>query len=215
MIEIGSWTREFAQRLRAEFGPRLLFMGYQGSYARGEATPESDIDIVTILDKADIAGLRRYRSVVGAMPQSGLACGFICGRRELENWPRYDLLSLALDTKPVVGELAPYLPEFTDGDRREALRIGAANLYHAVCHTYLYGDLAGALPGLLKSAFFCLRLWALVRDGGYRATRAELAGALSGRERRILDMLAGPRPDNVGEAYSLLIDWSSEALRQT
>ncbi len=43
MIEIGSWTREFAQRLRAEFGPRLLFMGYQGSYARGEATPESDM----------------------------------------------------------------------------------------------------------------------------------------------------------------------------
>lgn len=215
MIEIGSWTREFAQRLRAEFGPRLLFIGCQGSYARGEATHESDVDIVAILDEADAAALERYRSVVGAMPQSGLACGFICGRRELENWPRYDLLSLALDTKPVVGELAPYLPEFTDGDRREALRIGAANLYHAVCHTYLYGDRERELPGLLKAAFFCLRLWALVREGIYCATRAELAQALTGRERRILDMLAGPRPDNADEAYSLLIDWSSEALRQT
>lgn len=215
MIDIIPWTQTLAQKLREEFGPRLLFIGCQGSYARGEATPESDVDIVAILDEADAAALERYRSVVGGMPQSGLACGFICGERELRCWPKYDLLSLALDTKPVYGSLEKYLPEFTDSDRREALRIGAANLYHAVCHTYLYGDLAGALPGLLKSAFFCLRLWALVRDGGYRATRAELAGALSGRERRILDMLAGPRPDNVDEAYSLLIDWSSEALRQT
>ena len=214
MIDIIPWTQTLAQKLREEFGPRLLFMGCQGSYARGEATPESDVDIVAILDEADAAALERYRSVVGGMPQSGLACGFICGERELRCWPKYDLLSLALDTKPVYGSLEKYLPEFTDSDRREALRIGAANLYHAACHTYLYGDLAGALPGLLKSAFFCLRLWALVRDGGYRATRAELAGALSGRERRILDMLAGPRPDNVDEAYSLLIDWSSEVLRQ-
>ena len=94
MIDIIPWTQTLAQKLREEFGPRLLFMGYQGSYARGEATPESDIDIVTILDKADIAGLRRYRSVVGGMPQSGLACGFICGERELRCWPKYDLLSL-------------------------------------------------------------------------------------------------------------------------
>lgn len=215
MINIIPWTQTLAQKLREEFGPRLLFMGYQGSYARGEATPESDVDIVAILDEADAAALERYRSVVGGMPQSGLACGFICGERELRCWPKYDLLSLVLDTKPVYGSLEKYLPEFTDSDRREALRIGAANLYHAACHTYLYGDLAGALPGLLKSAFFCLRLWALVREGIYCATRAELAQALTGRERRILDMLAGPRPDNVDEAYSLLIDWSSEVLRQT
>ena len=215
MIEIGSWAREFAGRLRAEFGPRLLVMGYQGSYARGEATPESDIDIVTILDEVAAADLRRYRCVVGTMPEGGLACGFICGERELRCWPRYDLLSLALDTRPVLGSLEGYLPEFTDGDRREALRVGAANLYHAACHACLYGDRAEKLPGLLKAAFFCLRLWALVREGRYRATKAELAQTLTGRERRILDMLTGEMPDDVDEAYSLLTGFASEALRQT
>ena len=78
-----------------------------------------------------------------------------------------------------------------------------------------YGDRAEKLPGLLKAAFFCLRLWALVREGRYRATKAELAQTLTGRERRILDMLTGEMPDDVDEAYSLLTGFASEALRQT
>ena len=37
MVEIRAWTESFAQKLQGHFGPRLLFVGYQGSYGRGEA----------------------------------------------------------------------------------------------------------------------------------------------------------------------------------
>lgn len=232
MIEITSWTQAFAQKLCSHFGPRLLFVGYQGSYARGEATPESDIDIVTILDQVAPADLDGYRELVRSMlfdpefcvqnsatcPQDNVeACGFICGEHELRSWPRYDLLSVALDTKPVLGRLEPFLPEFTDADRREALAIGAANLYHGACHTYLYGDRAAALPGLLKAAFFCLRLRVLCREGRYCATKHELAEVLNGQELELLELTRNaPRsPGPVDRAYSLLIDWTSQLIRQS
>ena len=214
MIEILPWTRSLAQKLRKNFGPRLLFLGYQGSYARGEATPESDIDIVAILDHLTPADLETYRSLARSMPHGDLACGFICGERELRKWPRWDLLSLALDTKPVLGDLQAYLPDFTDRDRREALSAATSGLYHGACHAYIYGDRAGELPGLLKAAFFCLRLAVLCRTGRYVPTKRELSAALSGSERDLMALILDPPGDigTIDDAYALLISCSSALL---
>lgn len=43
--------REFGARLRATFGDRLRRTVLFGSYARGEETPESDIDLLVVLDR--------------------------------------------------------------------------------------------------------------------------------------------------------------------
>ncbi len=209
MIEIKAWAAQLAKKLQEAFGPRLLFLGYQGSYGRGEATPQSDIDIVTILDKVGLPDLETYRRLVRAQPQGELACGFLCGQRELSGWPRYDLYGLLLDTKPVLGDLHTLAPKLTEADAREALRIGAANLYHGAVHTYLYsGALEEALPGLMKAAFFCLRLWALLETGAYHASKKELRGVLPSREKALLDLENLP----VGEAYERLIRWCGEIL---
>jgi len=44
--------REFKERRGAEYG--LLALGYFGSYARGEPTPESDVDIVFETDAPNL-----------------------------------------------------------------------------------------------------------------------------------------------------------------
>ena len=59
-----------------------MFIGYQGSYARQEATDRSDVDMVVILDKLSTDDLKLYRSIVKSMPFSEKACGFICGLPE-------------------------------------------------------------------------------------------------------------------------------------
>ena len=51
MIDITSWINTFLKALFEEFGNRVWFVGLQGSYARGEATKDSDIDMVVILDE--------------------------------------------------------------------------------------------------------------------------------------------------------------------
>ena len=45
MIEITDWTNAFLSALNDQFGDRVWFVGLQGSFARGEATENSDIDI--------------------------------------------------------------------------------------------------------------------------------------------------------------------------
>lgn len=216
MIDIETWAAELAQKLQAAFGPRLRFVGYQGSYGRGEAGPDSDIDIVAVLDKVTVTDLARYRELVQAMPSGGLACGFICGEAELHAWPRYDLLGLVLDTKPVLGSLGPLTPDFTPDDYRQALAIGASGLYHAACHSRLYGDPREALPGLGKAAFFCLRSWALCRDGQYYPSRRALKEVLHGRERELLNLtresISGFTDEQVDRAYDLLISWSGKQV---
>ena len=42
-VEVSRWLDEFLRRLRERFGDRLVFVGHQGSWARGEATAGSDI----------------------------------------------------------------------------------------------------------------------------------------------------------------------------
>ena len=51
-FDINSWCELFAGKAQKTFGEKLLFIGLQGSYKRGEADDNSDIDIVVILKDA-------------------------------------------------------------------------------------------------------------------------------------------------------------------
>lgn len=57
MVNIENWLKHFEDKLAALYGSRLVFFGIQGSYARGEATDTSDIDVVVLLDKLEMADL--------------------------------------------------------------------------------------------------------------------------------------------------------------
>ena len=64
MIELESWLKAYADRMEAAFGERLVLLGLQGSYRRGEATEESDIDLGAVLNRVDVEERRRYRALV-------------------------------------------------------------------------------------------------------------------------------------------------------
>jgi predicted nucleotidyltransferase len=42
-------VQEFAARLRSRFGARVQWVRLYGSYARGDATPDSDVDVLAIV----------------------------------------------------------------------------------------------------------------------------------------------------------------------
>lgn len=213
MLEIESWMDTLSKKLEAAFGSRLLFLGLQGSYGRGEATEESDIDVVTVLDKVERADLDAYRAIVSRMRSGDKACGFLCALEELKNWPKYDLLAVARDTRDVYGALAELLPPFDRADLAQAVSVGASGLYHAACHTYLY-DARESLPRFLaaaqKSVFFVLRDLYELRTGEAVRTRRELRERLTGDERALL--LPQEEPE---AAFDRLLRWCGAAMAES
>lgn len=194
-------------------------MGLQGSYRRGEATEASDIDVVCILDKLALDDLARYRALLVGMPQSEKACGFICGRRELAAWPRHELFQFCQETQPYIGDLRALLPPMTREDIRSSVRIGAANLYHELCHCYLYGARdAERLRSAYKAAFFLLQVILVLRGNEYPRTQRELARGLAGDDFAVLDVyrnwqtLSSDRAARPDFYYELLLNWCSGVL---
>lgn len=209
------WARNAADKLSAEFGDRLVFVGIQGSRARGEARSDSDIDLVVLLDHVCADDLARYRSIIQTMPHNELACGFIGSERVLASWPRHELFQFYYDTTATYGAL-PDVEPFTKEDALEAARIGASGIYHAACHAFVFDSDAvdDILESLFKGAFFALQALQFARTGSYPHTKAELANQLDGDEARILDVARdwqAYRPSDDAERkrlIDLLLRWS-------
>ena len=160
------WMDAFLPPLLEALPGRVAFVGIQGSFGRGEAGPESDVDLVVVLDALGAAELAACRGVLEKMPFADRACGFFCDRAALAAWPAFDALQLRLDTLPVYGSLEELLPPMGKETLDEAVRAAASALYHAACHTALFdAQPEAALPALQKAAFFALRLAHCRRSG--------------------------------------------------
>lgn len=214
-----AWAEDAEEKLQAEFGNRLRFVGLQGSRARGEAREGSDIDLVVLLDHIGSDDLARYRTVVESMPHSELACGFVGSERALAAWPRHELFQFYHDTHALFGEL-PDVGTFAKDDALDAARIGASSIYHAVCHAYVFdGDAADdILRSLFKGAFFTLQALQFARTGAYPRTKAELVTQLESDEARILEIgrnwnVHCPASDTERrELIDLLLRWSESII---
>ena len=79
MINIELWLDKFTEALSETFPDRIWFVGLQGSYARGEASETSDIDIVVILDELSASDIQSYNKLLDTLPDRELVCGFLSG----------------------------------------------------------------------------------------------------------------------------------------
>lgn len=61
MINVDAWMAELLPQLQQVFDERLRYVGLQGSYRRGEATENSDIDVVVLLNTVALDDLDTYR----------------------------------------------------------------------------------------------------------------------------------------------------------
>ncbi len=220
MVNIAGWMKEFTQVMLDTFGERVLFLGLQGSYRRGEATENSDIDVVAILNEVSLEDLNRYREALRLLPEGEKAGGFISGKREMMAWPRHELFQFRQDTRAYYGDLDSLLPQFGEEEIRLSAQIGAAALYHTLCHGYVRGQSAETLFDPYKKAFFLLQLLCVQRGMPYASTRAELSTLLEGGDLEILDIfihwqsLESDRAARPDFYWKRLLDWCARALTQ-
>ena len=207
MIEIKNWMKHFLQALDAHFGERAWFVGLQGSYGRGEATEESDIDVVGILDNLSAADLRQYRAMLDTLPHRELICGFLAGKEELLHWDAADLFQFCYDTTPIQGSLDELMSLLDDAAVWRAIKTGVCNLYHGCVHNMLHERSEDVLRGLYTSASFAVQAICFAQTGTYIRHQKELREKISPQEREILDMFSALK---CGE--SVAFDEMSERL---
>ena len=187
-FNVNDWINDLAKKLEKNFGNRLLFIGLQGSYRRGEAKPTSDIDVVVILDELGIENLKKYKQIIGTMPDNEKACGFISGKNEIKNWPKMEIFQFKNDTKAIFGSLDNLLPEVTKNDIETYIKTSSATLYHMVVHSYLYDKTYDNIKMVLKSLFFMFQAVEYLRNGKYISTKKELINILPQDEKEMLEI---------------------------
>ncbi|MBQ8474049.1 MAG: nucleotidyltransferase domain-containing protein [Clostridia bacterium] len=177
----------FLDAVNGTFTDRVLFIGLQGSYGRGEATETSDIDVVVILDQLSASDIQSYNAMLDGLPHRGLICGFLSGKDELLNWEPSDLFQFYYDTTPIKGNLDELLEFIDEASVGRAIKIGVCNIYHGCVHNMLHEKSEEILRGLYKSAFFVIRAIAFRQTGKYIKQQKELLRVVPSDERGIIE----------------------------
>ena len=216
MIEINSWLNDLVDRLSDVFSNRIWFVGLQGSYARGEATENSDIDVVVILDALTINDINNYNDILDSLPHSDLTCGFLSGIEELQHWDPSDLFHFYHDTKPIKGSLDILFPLITNEAIDRAIKSGMCNIYHGCIHNMLYEKSEEQLIGLYKYASYIIQMMCYRKLGKYISKLSDLINAVSSEERTIIDTFTCMKNGEIVDLSAMseiIFNWSKKHIR--
>ena len=215
MLNISAWTESFLNALNKTFDDRIWFVGLQGSYARGEATETSDIDMVVILDELTFSDIEAYNSMLDTLEHSELICGFISGKNDILSWEPSDLFQFYYDTLPLKGSLDELLSKIDEESVSRAIKTGACNIYHSCVHNMLYEKSDEILKGLYKSATFVIQANVFSETGRYFRHQKDLLNAASADEKEIiktfLRLKSGETAD-FNKASESLFSWAKSLI---
>ena len=215
MIDITVWMQDFLQTLNETFANRVLFVGLQGSYGRGEATETSDIDVVVILDELSASEIQKYNAMLDALPNRELICGFLSGKNELMKWEPSDLFQFYYDTTPIKGSLDELLTGIDDAAVGRAIKIGACNIYHGCVHNMLHEKSEDILRGLYKSASFVVQAIVFRQTGKYVKHQKELLSLAAPDEQAIVNTFMNLKNGNTvefGTMSEVLFAWAKKQI---
>ena len=215
MLDLDSYLGALISHCRAAYGERLLYVGLQGSFLRGEAHEDSDVDVMVILDRFSVQDMDRYRAILNEIGFYERSCGFICGREEMARWNPLEVCQLRHTTKDLVGVLTDYLPSATRKDEVNYVKLSLGNLYHELCHRYIHGDRdknVAKFRGTCKGVFFLMQNLHYLESGRFILTKRELREAVSAEDRRVLELAELPDGFDFDQAFSVLFAWCQRAF---
>lgn len=213
MIDIEKYIAVFQQKLLQTFGKELFFFGIQGSYARGEATENSDIDVVVILNELTSERLLQYNNMVDTLPFREKLCGFVSGKQELLHWIPFELFQFYYDTKAIFGTLDCLFPLLKEQDIKMAVKSGACTIYHSCCHNMIHEKSIEIVKALYKSAVFVMQAKYFLKTAQYSSTKKELLEKVNNEDKKILAQNLQYITEQTFQSVSeILLNWASHMI---
>ena len=220
MFDTDAYLQELTDAMKREFGERLLYVGLQGSYLRGEATESSDLDVMVLVDRLSVQDLAAYRAIITEMKDYEKSCGFICGRDEFLKWNPLELCHVQHSTRDYYGTLSALLPRYEKQDILNFVKLSLGNLYHEICHRYIHADAAcnrEAMSMTYKGVFFILQNLYYLKTGVFCLTKRELMNMLEENDRRIMETATNIHPDadyDFDQVFEQLFVWCQRTMTQ-
>ena len=193
MIDIEKYITKLIQLLSQSFGDRLIYVGLQGSYLRGEATQQSDVDIMVVIDELRVQDLTTYRTAIQTLEHFDRSCGFICSKRDITCWNPLEIGHLLNTTKDYYGTLCGLVPAYTETDMRNFVKMS------------------------VNSVFFILQNLYYLTHGKFVNTKAELLSKLDGKDHAVLKHAIEINQYSVynfEENFTLLFEWCQNVLQR-
>ena len=217
MVDITTWMNDFLQNLNHTFENRVWFVGLQGSFARGEATETSDIDVVVILDELSAMDIQTYNKMLDTLPHRELICGFLSGKDDIMNWEPSDLFQFCYDTTPIKGSLDEVMAVVDESAVNRAIKIGACNIFHGCVHNMLHEKSEEILRGLYKSASFVVQAIVFKQNGNYIKHQEELLTVANLNEQAIINTFLSLKKGGTVDFISMsemLFAWSKKWISE-
>ena len=217
MFDLNKYLADLILSCQSAFGERLLYMGLQGSYLRGEAHENSDIDVMVILDRFSVRDMETYRGILEKTGFYEKSCGFICGKGEMERWNPLEVCQLRHTTKDLFGTLTDYLPPAAREDEINYVKLSLGNLYHELCHRYIHADRdrnAAKFRHTCKSVFYLIQNLHFLESGCFILCKKELKEAVAKEDRLVLEMAELPDGYDFDQAFSSMFTWCQRAFER-
>lgn len=215
MLDLNNYLHALILNCQSAFDARLLYVGLQGSYLRGEAHENSDIDVMVILEDFRVQDMISYREILKKLGFYEKSCGFICGKEELRRWNPLEVCQLRHTTKDLFGVLTDYLPTATREDEVNYVKLSLGNLYHELCHRFIHADReknAARFRGTCKGLFYLIQNLHFLESGCFILSKQALQEAVAPEDRRILELAGLPDNFDFEQAFSALFQWCQRAF---
>ncbi len=214
-FNIDNYLEKLILRCKEAFGGRLLYVGLQGSYLRGEATENSDIDVMIVLDGFSVEDMKTYRDILKEIGWYEKSCGFICGKDELTNWNPLEALQLKYTTKDLFGKLETLLPSATRQDEINYVKISLGNFYHEICHRFIHAGQEKSrdkLRASSKQLYFIIQNLHYLESGHFLLKKSDLNAAVSAEDCEMLCIQELPDDYDFEKTYEAVVAWCQKAF---
>lgn len=215
-FSIDKWLADYTQLIQNTFADRVNFIGIQGSYARGEAKQDSDIDVVALLDDFSYQDLKIYDHAISVLDCREKICGFISGTNEIKKWDRADLFQFYYDTKPIFGSIEWVGRLVEKSDIKRTIHRDACNIYHMCVHNAIHEKNADILEGILKASVYLVREKYFYAYEMYIEKASELLKCADNEDKVILKLCLGDvKRLDFDAASEMIMNWSGRIISET
>ncbi len=173
--QVQKLLRRFVAAMKKAYGRNLGFIIHHGSWATGEARPDSDIDALVMLREITEKDLNKLREILGRDEFKTMTV-LLFSKRNIHHYPPFARHQFHYGAKLLYGKCP--LPEPTEDQmlmemRKIADEVGFWSKYLYI-HPHLAENVARKMYWRFKEASIALKVYVHWKTGSFPVTRRDL-----------------------------------------